>query len=90
MATQMASEEKQANVNLITCGKLTRTYIERPTPKEVEYLAQSFSFHPLNLDDVLSRVQRPKIDEYTFIPSKDFAMPGWQLRLGFRGKRRCC
>ena len=69
MATQMASGEKQANVNLITYGKLTWTYFERPTPKEVEYLAQNFSFHPLNLDNVLSRVQRPKIDEYTFIPS---------------------
>jgi hypothetical protein len=39
MATQMASGEKQANVNLITYGKSTWTYFERPTPKEVEYLA---------------------------------------------------
>ncbi|GAI70360.1 unnamed protein product, partial [marine sediment metagenome] len=29
-----------------------------------EYLAQNYHFHPLDLDDCLSRIQRPKIDEY--------------------------
>ena len=48
----------------VTHGKLTWIYIEKPTPQEVDYLAQRFHFHPLDLDDVLSRVQRPKIDEY--------------------------
>lgn len=51
-------------MNIITCGKLTWVYIEKPTMKDVEYLARHFNFHILNLDDVLSRVQRPKIDEY--------------------------
>jgi len=60
----LVDEEKKSNANLITCGKLTWIYIETPTTQDVEYLAQSFNFHPLNLDDVLSRVQRPKIDEY--------------------------
>jgi len=45
-------------------GKLSWYYIEKPSPTEVEYLADNFKFHPLDLDDVLSRVQRPKIDEY--------------------------
>lgn len=49
---------------MVTRGKLTWFYIEKPGPDEVAYLAQNFSFHPLNLDDILSRVQRPKIDEY--------------------------
>lgn len=52
------------NVQSINCGKLTWTYIEKPTSKEVSYLAENFPFHPLNLDDIASRVQRPKIDEY--------------------------
>ncbi|MBM4451956.1 MAG: magnesium transporter CorA family protein [Chloroflexi bacterium] len=52
------------NIESLNCGKIIWTYIERPTPKEVEYLAQNYQFHPLNLDDVVSRVQRPKIDEY--------------------------
>lgn len=51
-------------MDLVTYGKLTWTYIEKPGDQDVEYLAQHFDFHPLNLDDVVSRVQRPKIDEY--------------------------
>ena len=38
--------------------------IERPTRKEMDYLAQNYPFHPLDLDDCLSKVQLPKIDEY--------------------------
>src|SRR4030066_1059757 len=64
MSVPFVDEEKQSNMNLITCGKLTWIYIETPTAQNVEYLARNFNFHPLNLDDVLSRVQRPKIDEY--------------------------
>jgi len=56
-------EERKARVDSIEHGKLTWVYIEKPATKEVEFLAQNFNFHPLNLDDVLSRVQRPKIDE---------------------------
>jgi magnesium transporter len=52
------------NIHSITERKLTWFYIEKPTSKEVEFLAQRFHFHPLDLDDVLSRIQRPKIDEY--------------------------
>jgi len=57
-------EEKRLNVQTVTWGKLTWFYIEKPSQDEVDYLAQNFPFHPLNLDDVMSRVQRPKIDEY--------------------------
>jgi magnesium transporter len=60
----LVNEERTSNVNSIVCGKLTWTYIEKPTKQDVDYLAQNFNFHILNLDDVLSRVQRPKIDEY--------------------------
>jgi magnesium transporter len=58
------TEEKKLNIQSITEGKLTWVYIEKPSKDEVEFLNQHFKFHPLNLDDVLSRVQRPKIDEY--------------------------
>ncbi|MCK4221661.1 MAG: magnesium transporter CorA family protein, partial [Dehalococcoidia bacterium] len=54
----------QLNLSSIHEGKLTWIYIERPSSGEVEFLAKHFDFHPLNLDDVLSRAQRPKIDEY--------------------------
>lgn len=58
------AKEQELNISSITEGKLTWTYIERPGNAEVEFLTENFDFHPLNLDDVLSRVQRPKIDEY--------------------------
>ena len=64
MSMPLVGDEKKLNLDSVTCGKLTWVYIEKPTTQEVEYLAQNFHFHTLNLDDVLSRVQRPKIDEY--------------------------
>jgi magnesium transporter len=56
--------QKEENIQSITQGKLTWFYIEKPASKEVEFLAQHFDFHHLDLDDILSRIQRPKIDEY--------------------------
>src|SRR4051794_31883748 len=38
--------------------------IETPRPVERAWLEEHFEFHPLDLEDVLSRNQRPKIDEY--------------------------
>src|SRR5947208_14549269 len=38
--------------------------IEEPTAVETAWLAQHFDFHELDLEDVLSTRQRPKIDEY--------------------------
>ena len=64
MVKPLVSKEADPNADLVTYGKLTWTYIEKPGDQDVEYLAQHFDFHPLNLDDVVSRVQRPKIDEY--------------------------
>lgn len=45
-------------------GNLRWIDIQRPTPVEMEYLRQVFPFHPLDLEDCLSKVQRPKLDEY--------------------------
>ncbi len=65
MAIREASaKEKQLNIESVTWNELTWVNIERPTEQETEYLAQNFPFHPLDLDDCLSRIQRPKIDEY--------------------------
>ena len=38
--------------------------IERPGPLELAWLQERFDFHPLAYEDVASRNQRPKIDEY--------------------------
>lgn len=61
---QLRKEEKQLNLESLTWGDLTWVNIERPTERETEYLAQNYPFHSLDLDDCLSRIQRPKIDEY--------------------------
>jgi len=64
MTMSKAEKEKQLNIEQITWGDLTWVNIENPTAQETEYLAENYSFHPLDLDDCLSRIQRPKIDEY--------------------------
>ena len=56
--------QKEGHIQSVTQGKLTWFYIENPGSKEVEFLDQRFNFHALDLDDVLSRIQRPKVDEY--------------------------
>ncbi|MBC7225514.1 MAG: magnesium/cobalt transporter CorA, partial [Anaerolineae bacterium] len=38
--------------------------VEKPTLQDLEQLRQTFHFHPLDLEDVLSKNERPKIDEY--------------------------
>jgi len=60
------SQEKEQSLNLesLTWGDLTWVDIEQPTERETGYLARNYPFHPLDLDDCLSRIQRPKIDEY--------------------------
>ena len=64
MTISQARKEEQLNLQSLTWGGLTWVNIEGPTEKETEYLAQNYPFHPLDLDDCLSRIQRPKIDEY--------------------------
>lgn len=43
---------------------LTWVHLTAPTPDEASQLANRFGWHPLDLEDVLSKRQRPKIDEY--------------------------
>jgi magnesium transporter len=38
--------------------------IERPRQVDLAWLAEHFDFHPLDFEDVGSRNQRPKVDEY--------------------------
>jgi len=64
MTISEVGKEKKLNMQSLSQGDLTWVNIERPTERETEYLAQNYPFHPLDLDDCLSRIQRPKIDEY--------------------------
>ncbi len=45
--------------------RVTWINITQATPEDVEFLRQEYShFHPLDLEDVLSTIERPKLDEY--------------------------
>jgi magnesium transporter len=43
---------------------LTWIQLDQPTQEEASRLAERFGWHPLDVEDVLSKRQRPKIDEY--------------------------
>jgi magnesium transporter len=45
-------------------GRLRWINIERPRAADRAWLEEHFDFHPLDYEDVFSRNQRPKIDEY--------------------------
>ena len=61
-SARLASAEPQ--VESVEWGGLRWINIERPGPAERAWLEEHFEFHPLDYEDVLSRNQRPKIDEY--------------------------
>jgi len=53
------------SVETLTHGRITWVNIERPTAQDMETLRLHYPhFHPLDLEDCLSRIERPKIDEY--------------------------
>ena len=64
MTTPQVKKEGKLNLESLTCNGLTWVNIEHPTERETAYLAQNYPFHHLDLDDCLSRIQRPKIDVY--------------------------
>lgn len=50
---------------IISHGRVTWTNIEHPTQEDLRLLADAYPhFHPLDLEDLTSRIERPKIDDY--------------------------
>ena len=47
---------------------LTWIHLEAPTQEEAQLLASRFGWHPLDVEDVMSRRQRPKVDVYADDP----------------------
>jgi magnesium transporter len=64
LASAPETRPSEPNVEIVDGPGLRWVNIERPTAVEWEWLQQHFDFHALDLEDVLSRNQRPKIDEY--------------------------
>ena len=48
----------------LTAGGLTWVHLDSPDTDTANELAERFGWHALDVEDVLSRRQRPKIDEY--------------------------
>ncbi|MGB2694178.1 MAG: magnesium transporter CorA family protein, partial [Dehalococcoidia bacterium] len=59
-----APERTQPRIERVQHGELTWINIPEPTGLELAWLSEHYDFHPLDLEDVSSRNQRPKIDEY--------------------------
>jgi magnesium transporter len=53
-----------ARVAELTANGLTWVHLDAPAGPEASDLSERFGWHPLDLEDVLSKRQRPKIDEY--------------------------
>ncbi|MGZ5376058.1 MAG: CorA family divalent cation transporter, partial [Solirubrobacterales bacterium] len=58
------AEPDAPQVEEIAAEGLRWVKIDRSGPSEQTWLEQNFDFHALDLEDVASRNQRPKIDEY--------------------------
>ena len=48
----------------VTAHGLTWVHLDAPLPGEATELAERFGWHELDLEDVLSKRQRPKVDDY--------------------------
>ena len=60
---EVVARPEPRTAELSTNG-LTWVHLSEPTAEEVAALAERFGFHELDIEDVLSSRQRPKIDEY--------------------------
>jgi magnesium transporter len=57
-------EPDTPNVEVVEAEGLRWINIERPRQVDRAWLEEHFDFHPLDYEDVFSRNQRPKVDEY--------------------------
>src|SRR3954468_8313426 len=57
-------EREQPRVEVVEYPGLRWINIERPRDADQAWLEERYDFHPLDYEDVFSRNQRPKVDEY--------------------------
>ncbi len=57
-------EQDQPHVEVVETPGLRWINIERPRGVDHAWLQEHFDFHPLDYEDVFSRNQRPKVDQY--------------------------
>ena len=59
-----AQPSAEPRIEVVESHGLRWINIERPRPADRAWLEEHFDFHPLDYEDVFSRNQRPKVDEY--------------------------
>jgi magnesium transporter len=63
-AAEIAVEQHEPRAEIVEAPGLRWVNIERPRGADKSWLEERFEFHPLDYEDVFSRNQRPKVDEY--------------------------
>jgi magnesium transporter len=63
-ATGDAAARPEPRIVELAANGLSWVLVDEPTSEEAAILADRFGFHELDVEDVLSNRQRPKIDEY--------------------------
>src|SRR3954451_12706417 len=61
----VVARPRAAEPSELTGAGLTWIHLDRPTMERAQELAQRFGWHPLDVEDVMSKRQRPKVDDYT-------------------------
>ena len=64
VAAEAKPERTEPRVEIVESPGLRWINIERPRGLEQAWMEEHFDFHPLDYEDVRSRNQRPKVDEY--------------------------
>ncbi len=59
----VVARAERAPLELASAG-LTWIHLDRPHPAATDALSERFGWHALDVEDVLSKRQRPKVDEY--------------------------
>jgi magnesium transporter len=59
-----AVEPRAPHIEELSSSGLTWVHVEEPAQLELGELGERFGFHELDIEDVLSKRQRPKIDDY--------------------------
>jgi magnesium transporter len=61
---EVVAARTEPRVAELQAGGLTWIHLNSPVAEEASLLAERFDWHPLDVEDILSKRQRPKVDEY--------------------------
>ncbi|MBI2337751.1 magnesium transporter CorA family protein [Candidatus Daviesbacteria bacterium] len=89
---EVVTTYKTEKIQTLQQGKITWVDVRDPTRKQISELAQKYPFHPLHLEDCISKSQFPKIeqsdeDKYLFLL---FRFPQLHERDGNISTRQFC